>query len=149
MALDWTEPIDLSTFSRRILAPALRSVGLPVSSPATPQRTRRDGTIKPPEPATRGVRFHDLRHTFAVLQLSAGVPFMQVSKWLGHSAFSITLDVYGDWIWSSPGTWCTTSSCDSSIWWLGGQSRRGGLLFWWWAVVGSGFAEDVQAEVAA
>jgi hypothetical protein len=41
---------------------------------------------------------HDLRHTFAVLQLSAGVHFLQVSKWLGHSTFTLTLDVYGDYI---------------------------------------------------
>ena len=41
---------------------------------------------------------HDLRHTFATLQLSSGVHFMQVSKWLGHSTFTLTLDVYGDYI---------------------------------------------------
>jgi integrase len=40
----------------------------------------------------------DLRRTFATLQLSAGVHFMQVSKWLGHSTFTLTLDVYGDYI---------------------------------------------------
>ena len=34
----------------------------------------------------------DLRHTFATLQLSAGVHFMQVSKWLGHSTFTLTLE---------------------------------------------------------
>jgi integrase len=38
------------------------------------------------------------RHTFAVLQLSAGTHFMQVSKWLGHSTFTLTLDTYGDYI---------------------------------------------------
>jgi integrase len=32
------------------------------------------------------------------MQLSAGVHFMQVSKWLGHSTFTLTLDVYGDYI---------------------------------------------------
>jgi hypothetical protein len=36
--------------------------------------------------------------SFATPQLSAGVHFMQVSKWLGHSAFTLTLDVYGDYI---------------------------------------------------
>ena len=41
---------------------------------------------------------HDLRHTFATLQLSAGVHFMQVSKWLGHSTYTLTLDVYGDYV---------------------------------------------------
>ena len=49
-------------------------------------------------PAVEGVRLHDLRHTFATLQLSAGTHFMQVSKWLGHSTFTLTLDIYGDWI---------------------------------------------------
>jgi len=32
------------------------------------------------------------------MQLSTGVHFMQVSKWLGHSTFTLTLDVYGDYI---------------------------------------------------
>ena len=31
-------------------------------------------------------------------KLSAGVHFMQVSKWLGHSTYTLTLDVYGDYI---------------------------------------------------
>jgi integrase len=44
------------------------------------------------------VRLHDPRHTFAVLQLSTGVYFIQVSKWLGNSTFTLTLDVYGDYI---------------------------------------------------
>lgn len=51
------------------------------------------------EPAVRGVRIHDFgRHAFATMQLSAGVHFMQVSKWLGHGSFTLTLDTYGDWI---------------------------------------------------
>jgi integrase len=45
-----------------------------------------------------GVRLHDLRHTFATLQLSAGVHFMQKSKWLGHSTYTLTLDVCGEYI---------------------------------------------------
>lgn len=35
-----------------------------------------------------------LRHPSAV----GGCPLMQVSKWLGHSIFTLTLDVYGDYI---------------------------------------------------
>jgi len=46
----------------------------------------------------RGVRLHDPRHTFATLQLSAGVHFMQVSKRLGPSTFTLTLVGYGDYI---------------------------------------------------
>ncbi len=72
-ALDFSEPIDLSTFSRRIFAPALAAVGLPVSTPA------RSCT-----PATQGVRLHDLRHSAAVAWLTAGVQVAQVSRWLGH-----------------------------------------------------------------
>ena len=85
--LDWSQPLALGAFYDTILKPALEAVGLPASRPATATA-----------PATRGVRLHDLRHTFAVLQLSAGTHFMQVSKWLGHSTFTLTLDTYGDYI---------------------------------------------------
>jgi hypothetical protein len=37
-------------------------------------------------------------HTF-----TAGTHFMQVSKWLGHSTFTLTLDVYGDYIAETDG----------------------------------------------
>lgn len=90
--LDFSEPIDTGAFYKNLFRPALAAVGLPASMPAT---TREDGT---PVPAVEGVRFHDLRHTFATLQLSAGTHFMQVSKWLGHSTFTLTLDTYGDYI---------------------------------------------------
>lgn len=84
---DWSQPLAMGAFYDTILKPALEAVGLPASRPATASA-----------PATRGVRLHDLRHTFAVLQLSAGTHFMQVSKWLGHSTFTLTLDTYGDYI---------------------------------------------------
>jgi len=41
------------------------------------------------------IRFHDLRHTAASLLLNNGVPVIVVSKMLGHSKPSMTLDVYG------------------------------------------------------
>lgn len=87
MPHDWSQPPARGTFYDTILKPALEAVGLPVSAPATDDR-----------PAQHGVRLHDLRHTFATMQLMAGVHFMQVSKWLGHSTFVLTLDTYGDWI---------------------------------------------------
>jgi integrase len=90
--LDFSEPVDMGAFYKNLLRPALEAVGLPASRPAT---TLEDGT---PVPAIQGVRLHDLRHTFATLQLSAGVHFMQVSKWLGHSTYTLTLDVYGDYV---------------------------------------------------
>jgi len=41
------------------------------------------------------IRFHDLRHTAASLLLNNGVPVLVVSKILGHSKTSTTLDIYG------------------------------------------------------
>ncbi|MGX9294108.1 MULTISPECIES: tyrosine-type recombinase/integrase [Tsukamurella] len=91
--LDWSQPLAMGTFYDTILKPALLAVGLPASQPAKPATKTR-----PAEPAHQGVRLHDLRHTFATMQLMAGVHFMQVSKWLGHGTFTLTLDTYGDWI---------------------------------------------------
>ncbi len=41
------------------------------------------------------IRFHDMRHTAASLMLNHGVPVLIVSKILGHSKPSTTLDIYG------------------------------------------------------
>jgi integrase len=41
-----------------------------------------------------GVRFHDLRHTFASTLLSRGVSVKAVADWLGHSSATITLSTY-------------------------------------------------------
>ncbi|WP_231894042.1 MULTISPECIES: hypothetical protein [unclassified Gordonia (in: high G+C Gram-positive bacteria)] len=78
--LDWSQPPEMGTRFETILAPALVEVGPPVRCPA------RNG-----QPVQRGIRLHDYsRHTFATMQLSAGVHFMQVSQWLGHAQYSLT-----------------------------------------------------------
>jgi integrase len=41
------------------------------------------------------IRSHDLRHTAASLMLNLGIPVIIVSRRLGHSRPSITLDIYG------------------------------------------------------
>ncbi len=41
------------------------------------------------------VRFHDLSHTASSLMLNHKIPVIVVSKMLGHSKPSITLDIYG------------------------------------------------------
>jgi integrase len=41
------------------------------------------------------IRFHDLRHTAASMMLNYGISVLAVSRRLGHSKPSITLDVYG------------------------------------------------------
>ncbi len=81
-ALDWSAPLDLNGLQSKLIRPALEAVGLPASRP--------DGT--------KGVRLHDLRHTAAVLWLTAGVHFIQVAKWLGHSSYVLTLTTYADYI---------------------------------------------------
>lgn len=40
------------------------------------------------------LRFHDLRHQFASIQLSLGVPITVVSKMMGHANTAITADLY-------------------------------------------------------
>ena len=40
------------------------------------------------------VRFHDLRHTFAMLALQNGVDIKTVSGMLGHFSAGFTLDTY-------------------------------------------------------
>lgn len=49
------------------------------------------------------VRWHDLRHAFAVMSLSAGEHYMAVSKMLGHASFVTTLTVYADCITEGDG----------------------------------------------
>ena len=41
------------------------------------------------------VRFHDLRHSYAVAAISAGDDIKTVQSNLGHATASFTLDVYG------------------------------------------------------
>ncbi|GAA4389330.1 site-specific integrase [Tsukamurella soli] len=75
----WTEPIETANVARNYYSPALAALDLP--------------------PA----RWHDLRHSFAVLSLSAGEHYMQVSKRLGHASFVTTLNVYADYISEAEG----------------------------------------------
>lgn len=92
MPLDWSQPLAMGAFYDSIFRPALEAVGLPASRPASADQRGE------PIPAVRGIRLHDLRHTFAGMQLSHGEHYMQVSEWLGHGSYTLTLDVYGSWI---------------------------------------------------
>lgn len=73
-AFDWAHPVVADNLYDNYLQPACAALGL------------------------GSVRFHDLRHTFAAMNLSAGEQYMQVSKWLGHSSFVLTLSTYVDYI---------------------------------------------------
>jgi len=41
-----------------------------------------------------GVRFHDLRHTFASMMFAAGVEVFKVSRWMSHANISTTDSIY-------------------------------------------------------
>ncbi|MEV6621021.1 site-specific integrase [Amycolatopsis sp. NPDC051106] len=83
--LDWSQPINPGTFYETILKKAFRANGIAVT----------DTKASPP---IKGVRFHDLRHTFATTALMAGVGYQRVSEWLGHSTYVVTLTIYAHWI---------------------------------------------------
>ena len=38
-----------------------------------------------------GAGVHSLRHTFASINLQAGIPLVQVSQWLGHQDIQTTM----------------------------------------------------------
>jgi integrase len=69
---DWAKPVVVDNVYHNYFQPACKALGL------------------------GAVRFHDLRHSFATMNLSAGEHYMQVSKWLGHSSYILTLTTYAD-----------------------------------------------------
>lgn len=64
--------LNRSYYRESIWTPAIKKAGLP------PDTT-----------------FHDLRHSFASTALAAGVPVLEVSRWLGHASITETTDTYG------------------------------------------------------
>ncbi len=66
--------IDISNWRRRVFNKALEKAGL------------------------RGIRIHDLRHTYATLRISKGDNIADVSNQLGHHSVKLTMDVYYHWI---------------------------------------------------
>lgn len=54
--------------------------------------------VKLKEIFPRPIRFHDLRHTYATLRIAKGDNIVDVSKQLGHSKISMTLDIYAHWV---------------------------------------------------
>jgi integrase len=66
-----------------------------VGTPLHPSNMRKDYNRVLDAAGIPRIRFHDLRHTAASLMLNHGIPVIVVSKILGHSKPSITLDIYG------------------------------------------------------
>jgi integrase len=70
-SLDWSQPWERDAFYKNFFKPALAATGLP----------------------TR-VRLHDLRHSYASLCASAGLPSYRVAAYLGHANARITEEIY-------------------------------------------------------
>ena len=68
--------IDHSMFRRRVWLPAMTRLNM------------------------EGVRFHDLRHTYASTLIATGATPPLVAAMLGHSSPAVTLDVYANF-WDS------------------------------------------------
>lgn len=68
----------------------------PDGRPYHPERFSRefDRAVERAGVEVPGIRLHDLRHTWATLALSAGVPTKIVSERLGHSSTLITDNIY-------------------------------------------------------
>ena len=82
-------------------------IGLGNISPETPVFCTVEGRLISPNSVSRNwrrfcrvrklprVQFHALRHTHASTLIRAGVDILTISRRLGHSSASMTLDVYG------------------------------------------------------
>jgi integrase len=74
---------------------AVEGTGVQVRSVSNPNEIRRN-VLKPlmAKIGAAGLGFHALRHTYASLQLAAGVNILQLSRALGHHSPAFTLSVY-------------------------------------------------------
>jgi len=61
------------------------------------------------------VRFHDLRHRFAVSCLQRGIPLAVVSAWLGHSDVNLTVKRYGRWSSEAREQWTWIKKLDKPV----------------------------------
>jgi integrase len=62
--------------------------------PLRPEAVSRDFGKARDRAGVPRIRFHDLRHSAATALLTAGVPLIVVSEWLGHSGVAITASAY-------------------------------------------------------
>jgi integrase len=65
-----------------------------LDKPCDPSMLSHDFAIIAKKAGIEGVRFHDLRHTFASLMLMRGAPAKVISEALGHASVAFTLQTY-------------------------------------------------------
>ena len=87
--------LDLSDLSQLLpLDSLVFSLVDKLDKPCDPSMLSHDFAAIAKRAGLAGVRFHDLRHTFASLALMRGAPAKVVSEALGHASVSFTLQVY-------------------------------------------------------
>ncbi|MCX2756600.1 tyrosine-type recombinase/integrase [Gordonia sp. 4N] len=70
--LDWSNPVRHQNFYKAVFRPAVLRVGtVPI-----------------------GLKFHALRHTYASLCVAAGIPRLEIARFMGHAKVTTTLSVY-------------------------------------------------------
>jgi integrase len=79
LALNWSAPIRHQTFYKAVFRPAVA-------------RANRLGGYDKVLP--RNLKFHALRHTYASLCVAAGIPPLQLSRFMGHAKVTTTLSIY-------------------------------------------------------
>jgi integrase len=91
--------LERQQFERQFFEKGWKETGLIFTnlhgSPMDPRNLVRDYRKIQRDAGLPEIRFHDLRHTAASLMLNKGVSPLIVSRRLGHSRPSITLDIYG------------------------------------------------------
>ncbi|GLB83501.1 site-specific integrase [Mycobacterium kiyosense] len=78
LVLDWTQPLRHTTFYARVFRPAV----------ARARRLSPNAGL----PARLGV--HHLRHSYVSLCVAAGIPPLEISRFVGHSTVTTTLGTY-------------------------------------------------------
>jgi integrase len=79
LVLDWTAPIRHQTFYKAVFKPAIARASRLANK-----------TVLPPN-----LTFHSLRHTYASLCVAAGIPALEISRFMGHAKVTTTLTIYG------------------------------------------------------
>ena len=76
--LDWTQPLNHAAFYKAVYRPAVL----------------RANRLTPTAALPPALKFHALRHTYASLCVAAGVPPLQLSRFMGHAKVTTTLAIY-------------------------------------------------------
>lgn len=89
--ITYNEELYLESKSTSYSKPIIRNVNNGTYNPAVFSKEFHDFLISH---KLKQLRFHDLRHTYATLLFSLGVPLKTTSELLGHSSVNITADIY-------------------------------------------------------